>query len=804
MIKLFIYILMCSVLTCTVPASSICDAEERWDRFVDRNTISSLAFVDNEPWCLTKGGLVRWAGKAMIPALIDTPFGSTMIATGADGRLWAAAGSYLYVLVDDTWTQVDFGAAEYTTITALSCGVNGTIAVGANDGVYIYNGTSWRKFDSLPFLHVTSVAVGINGYIYVGTISEPRYKPSVQPLHNTAVVGNESPITGTIKTEKPAGDPSYTSALSMYNGSSWELLKDFPPSDIEYGAYITVTDRNHLYVWQSCPYDNLAEGLHYFDGVGWGMLRASDGLPSNSIRAVFAEPGFFGDVLIATTAGLCRLSDGKVAESYTMEDGLPHILVNVMKYSPDGVLWVGTEHGLCSFDSDGWTSYLAPGIANNYVKCITETPEGIMWFGTEGGISRYDHGHWTTWTSRDGLADDYVTNLRIDSRGRVWATTYSGVSYYDGGSWRTFPAYAPGGILDRYDRFWAVTNIGLIVYDENGGHQRGTKSISQLINDPDGGIWAFVVDKEMYHENGDWSETVTMPKTYSNWIGHSSCDNAGNVWVVKWNEILRWDSKEWTSWKWEETGIPYGPRSLVHAPDGEIWCVGEKYAYARFVNGNWSSFDPEDGAPLKITDVTFDTNGAAWCAVEGGGTAVYDGNTWTLYTDIIGAFHPDREGRMWVMGRERISVFDNGEWTIYDNPAGKPWLWGGLFFDSRGDLWFSVFNNGVVRFSLSGTGIEESAVPRPSEITMQAFPNPFNSSVTLQFTIPRSGMVAIDVYSITGQKVRSYAQRFMAVGKHSVRWDGRDDNGNTVSSGLYLTHVSVGGVTASARMMLIK
>ena len=806
--RCFIYILLCSILTGAVLASTSCGAEERWDRFFDRNTIFSIAFQGDEPWCLTTGGMVRWAGKAMIPAPFDTPFSSTVIATGADGRLWAAAGSDLYMHDKGTWKQLDFGATENATITALACGVNGTVAVGTKNGVCIYDGVVWRAFtaeDGLPYLHVTSVAVGVNGSVYVGTVSEPRWKPVIQTRDKGV---DTSSSAGTVKTAKPAGDPSYTAALSVYNGSSWELLKEFPSSDTSHGAYVVVTDSYRLFVWQPNPYSNLATGLHYFDGVGWGMLRDDDGLPSNSIRTVFAEPGYLGDVWIATAAGLCRYSDGKITESYTMEDGLSHILVNTLVYSPEGVVWAGTEHGLCSFDGSDWTPYLVPGIAGSYVRQIIEAPDGVMWFGSEGGISQYDAGHWTTWTSREGLADDYVIDLRIDSRGRVWAMTSSGISLYEGVAWRTFPAnagYDQHFVLDRYDRYWAATSSGLFVYDENGGHQRGTKRISQLFNDPDGGIWAFVEDKEMYHEVGDWSEAITMPKTYSDWIGHASCDAEGNVWVVKWNEILRWDGIEWASWKWEEDDIPYGASSLVHAPGGDIWCVGEKYAYARFRNDSWSSFDPEDGAPRKITGVTFDTNGTAWCNVEGGGTAIYDGDNWTVYADINGTFHPDNEDRMWVMGPGRISVFDNGEWTSYaDYPSGKPWGWGGLVFDSHGDLWFSVLNNGVVRFSPTGTEVEEPAAPRPSEITVRAFPNPFNAAVTLQFTIPCDGMVVVDVYSITGQKARTYAKRFMPAGMHTVRWDGMDDDGRAVSSGLYLTRIRSGGMTASARMMLIR
>jgi len=84
------------------------------------------------------------------------------------------------------------------------------------------------------------------------------------------------------------------------------------------------------------------------------------------------------------------------------------------------------------------------------------------------------------------------------------------------------------------------------------------------------------------------------------------------------------------------------------------------------------------------------------------------------------------------------------------------------------------------------------------------FPNPFNMSTTIQFTLPGAGEVRLDIFNVTGQKVRTLVRQTMDAGVHRMVWDGRTDNGQTVSSGVYLSQLSLDGKTAVGKMMLEK
>jgi len=86
------------------------------------------------------------------------------------------------------------------------------------------------------------------------------------------------------------------------------------------------------------------------------------------------------------------------------------------------------------------------------------------------------------------------------------------------------------------------------------------------------------------------------------------------------------------------------------------------------------------------------------------------------------------------------------------------------------------------------------------------FPNPFNPSTTIRFEVRGSRFVKIEVYNIRGQRVRTLldGSRAFETGVHSVVWNGRDDNGRMVGSGVYLYKMTSDGFSEVKRMMLLK
>ncbi len=94
--------------------------------------------------------------------------------------------------------------------------------------------------------------------------------------------------------------------------------------------------------------------------------------------------------------------------------------------------------------------------------------------------------------------------------------------------------------------------------------------------------------------------------------------------------------------------------------------------------------------------------------------------------------------------------------------------------------------------------------PRPTFHLAQNRPNPFNPLTTIFFTVATEGPVRIDIYDLSGRKVRSLVNQSYAPGPHQETWNGADDAGHRLPSGVYIYRYSSGGQTMSRKMMLVK
>ena len=83
--------------------------------------------------------------------------------------------------------------------------------------------------------------------------------------------------------------------------------------------------------------------------------------------------------------------------------------------------------------------------------------------------------------------------------------------------------------------------------------------------------------------------------------------------------------------------------------------------------------------------------------------------------------------------------------------------------------------------NLQYTGIKEDNILILMSNDFRNYPNPFNPTTTISFSIPKANKVKIFIYNIKGQKVKQFVRNQLPSGEHSVVWDGRDDNGKSVS-----------------------
>ena len=87
---------------------------------------------------------------------------------------------------------------------------------------------------------------------------------------------------------------------------------------------------------------------------------------------------------------------------------------------------------------------------------------------------------------------------------------------------------------------------------------------------------------------------------------------------------------------------------------------------------------------------------------------------------------------------------------------------------------------------------------------VQNFPNPFNPATTIAFSLARRGHVVLAIYDVRGALVRTLVNETRTAGDYRIEWDGRNNAGTSVSSGVYFYRLSASGFRSTKKMVLLK
>lgn len=229
--------------------------------------------------------------------------------------------------------------------------------------------------------------------------------------------------------------------------------------------------------------------------------------------------------------------------------------------------------------------------------------------------------------------------------------------------------------------------------------------------------------------------------------------------------------------------------------DGDIdLVVANNYdnTFIFFENDNKTGFFPPityntGGAPICIESVDFDNDGDLDLAVMNEN----DFDIQVFYNDGSGVF--SLEGcYMTTYETENMTIAD------YNN-------------DGYADIAFNDYNNGRIGFIFNNIGIATEVVDPvdigliPSGFVLeQNYPNPFNPTTTIEFSLPEKADVNLSIYNILGQKVKEFDLGLKPVGSYKLEWNGKDDENNTVASGIYLYRLATDKFVATKKMVLLK
>jgi subtilisin family serine protease len=132
----------------------------------------------------------------------------------------------------------------------------------------------------------------------------------------------------------------------------------------------------------------------------------------------------------------------------------------------------------------------------------------------------------------------------------------------------------------------------------------------------------------------------------------------------------------------------------------------------------------------------------------------------------------------------RQVLLDTGDVVTYDQPLGV---------------------KGNAEAAVASLQTVDAAVPVAPALAVQAAPNPFNPRTSLALRMPADGPAHLEIVDLRGRRVRTLlAGERMAAGSHAVTWDGADDSGRALPSGIYLAHLRAAGETTATKLVLAR
>ena len=674
--------------------------------------------------------------------------------------IWAASDSSIARFDGTTWhTFTRNEGAPYASIGKVAFEQNGTIWIFTGDakGVYRYNGNAWKQFtstDGLASDTVYAIAVDNAGVVWVGTSNGvSAYDGSVWKTYTTAD-GLSDNVVGHIVVDKNNvkwfGLGGEIGGITRFDGTTWTSYTMLNGLVNAVNVLeMAVGPDNSLWV-SMC--DN-----RYIDGKIIGAQKISNGYyfyysylykfdgKSFIVKKAQLKTNSYSYTVFYRSFVFDNNGTFYVCNQIPSNKSVHGLFRKDQLCDSDNIIWfieVSTGSWLASYDGKRHQQGFGPPIN---ISALTVGPKNEVWAGdSQGGIAEYTDNTWKVAPYEDSVLGS-VCCLAANEEKTIWV----GESYYrlTKYQWDKYNVY--------YD--YLQSNIQSLAFDSHNTLWMGFGSNGKGIAAYDGTTWPqYTTADGLIDDNVN---TIAVDSSNAKWFGTST-------------GISRFDGVTWQSFPSAENGKLIGKVNVLAFDTKDVLWAGINNGLLRYDGSTWSRFTPKEGlADTLVLSLAVNSKGVTWAGTPNG-LSRYDGKTWTTFTTENGlpgnrvqALAVDHNDLVWI-GTDQglVSYKEDGSGTFVNHEMAKP-----------------------------------TAFP-----TLSAYPNPFNPSTMIECVLPGGGVTELAVYSITGQKMKTITAGFLSAGKHSFLWNGKDDSGHAVSSGIYIARLTSGAQSITKKMVLVK
>lgn len=669
----------------------------------------------------------------------------------------------------------------YNWISSIVTLGDGIVWIGTEDGIWRVQGDNWQLFDSsntlLPSGRATKLKLLPDGTLWClsGYHSERDYiyrfdGQNWMVFHNgnSTIPGN---VIGDIEVNA-AGNvyllyyntSSYMSGLAIYANDTW-AVHDFASLGIN-AAHVSRLLHDGTNLWITAQ---VAE-LYRYDG--------------QSISTIDLSPLCVNDILVTSlnldsqnNLMLGALIDGDTfprilryvnnqwqiidpnSPSYFL--GSPNAVIE----DSSGDLWLGTNYGLARYQNGLWQAVngTSSPLPTNSVNCMTVDAQDRLWLGMYdpmyfvSGIQMVQDNNWVYYSYADyPIPNSNVRLITSDANGKIWFTSAGQVSLnetitsFNGQNWVSYsfdsanfpPATISAIKADANNNLWAAIRL--------------RTTLEYALMKFDGTSWM----------------QVQTPQYY---VSELAFDSTGTLWLATYGGLISYDGTDFQIYSSSNSGLPNNQvQCLIIGSDQAVW-MGLSNGLAKLHNNEWQVWDSvSSNLPYRdYRDLALDDSGRIWAATDNSGLICFDGTTWTTYLD------------------NNSPLISNAVW--------------GVAMDSQQNLWVGYHTGCLSKIALNPSSIpEEPLMPARSSLELTNYPNPFNPSTTISYKLAANENVCMKLYNLKGQMVRELFSGTKAAGNQTFSFDGKDNKGQALSSGIYYIRLQAGTMSETRKILLMK
>lgn len=735
----------------------------------------------------------------------------------------------LFVCGFQFYAQTISGWQNYSSLSNVSSAVVSTdgIWAGTDGGVFYYNfkDSSFQTFTKTEGVNgspLTAIAKDSLGNIWLGSQNGKIdvYNPTTKVFKNIFDIYNSERTEKRINSISIYGDTAFVSTsfgLSLVNTKTFAFYDTF----FKLGNFASNSEVNFSYKKNNIIYAATNAGIavqkagttNLVAPESWDNYTTANGLSSNTVYKI---QDYRDTIYVSTPKGF------SVFTSNAWQKILPTFANNVITdFTVSGeTLYFLTDGTIYTYSNNSISLLFSPNRTG--VSTISGIQNGKVIFGSTTGVALFDGTKETTITP-NGPSENKFLNMAVDLQNNLWVATgeeSGGVGFYkfDGDTWKTFNknsspllsnAFHTVSVGSDYSVYFASWGKGFVRVKNDSTFQSFSVNNSPMIgtkNDPN---YLVVADMKTDSKNNLWAlnhdaadkKILSVITSDSTWY---LFENLPDPTVDQYRKLLidQYDTKWFTTSHANKSSLYYFNENSTLSDAAD-----DRTGYVSGLNSN----------SVSVTCLALDKRGELWVGTNLGVNVISNPNAiltstssalkitsvFSLRQQAINCVAVDAINRKWVGTNQGLIVTSSDGTSLLETFDSKnsPLLADqikSLAVDEKNGIVYAAVDGGLTAFYTT------ALAPNTSFSSIETSPSPFliggtASLLTIDGLIKDSD---IKILSISGNLIRE----FSSPGGRIAFWDGKNDDGNFVNSGVYLivAYDKEGNSVATGKVAIIR